>query len=367
MSNSEKITVILADDSSVIRRALSIMLETDPNIEIVASASDGKSAASLAKIKKPDILILDVEMPVMDGITALPEILKNSPNTKVIMCSSLTEKGADTSIKAMALGAVECLVKPTGAEAAKPDSPFKKKLIHTVKTLVPLKSEPSVAQSKTSASARSLPSQAPVKKDAEVTLRDDTSAYKGKPDILAIGSSTGGPKALFQVLKDIGILDIPIVITQHMPATFTKILAEHLTQQTGIPAHEGEEGMVVQKGNVYVAPGGKHMLFEKQGIQLKINLNDGPQENFCKPAVDPMMRSIVDIYGNKVLGLILTGMGSDGAKGSQYLVDKGGRVIAQDEETSVVWGMPRAVAEAGICSEILPIQNIGSWVKKACV
>ena len=365
MSNSEKITVILADDSSVIRRALSMMLETDPNIEIVASASDGKSAVSLAKIKKPDILILDVEMPVMDGITALPEILKNSPSTKVIMCSSLTEKGADTSIKAMALGAVECLVKPTGAEAAKPDSPFKKKLIHTVKTLVPLKSEPSVAQSTAPASA--LTSRTPVKKNAEITLRDDTSAYKGKPDILAIGSSTGGPKALFQVLKDIGILDIPIVITQHMPATFTKILAEHLTQQTGIPAHEGEEGMVVQKGNVYVAPGGKHMLFEKQGMQLKIKLNDGPQENFCKPAVDPMMRSLVDTYGNKVLGLILTGMGRDGAKGSQYLVDKGGRVIAQDEETSVVWGMPRAVAEAGICSEILPIQNIGSWVKKACV
>ncbi len=365
MNNSEKITVLLADDSSVIRRALSMMLETDPNIEIIASASDGKSAASLAKIKKPDILILDVEMPVMDGITALPEILKNSPNTKVIMCSSLTEKGADTSIKAMALGAVECLVKPTGAEAAKPDSPFKKKLISTVKTLVPLKSAPSVAQS--TATARPLPSQAPVKKDAEITLRDDKSAYKGKPDILAIGSSTGGPKALFHVLKDIGKLDIPIVITQHMPATFTKILAEHLTQQTGIPAHEGEEGMVVQSGNIYVAPGGKHMIFEKQGTQLKIKLNDGPQENFCKPAVDPMMRSLVDIYGNKVLGVILTGMGSDGEKGSQYLVDKGGRVIAQDEETSVVWGMPRAVAEAGICSKILPLQDIGSWVKKACI
>ena len=366
MSNmSEKITVMLADDSSVIRSALSRMLKTDPNIEVIASVPDGKAAISMARLKKPDLVILDVEMPVMDGITALPEILKLSPKTKVIMCSSLTAKGADTSIKAMSLGAVECLVKPSGAEASQPNSPFKIKLLKTIKTLAPKKPNnlSLLSQSRPSAAT----SIAKIEQDKKIILRDDKNAYKGKPYIIAIGSSTGGPKALFKVLKDIGKLDIPIVITQHMPETFTKILAEHITQQTGIPAHEADEGMIVENGNIYVARGGKHMLFENSSAQLKIRLNDGPQENFCKPAVDPMMRSLVDIYGNKVLGIILTGMGSDGAKGSQYLVDKGGRVIAQNEETCVVWGMPKAVAEAGICSAILPLQDIGAWVRKTCM
>ncbi len=368
MNTSDKINVILVDDSSVIRRALSMMLESDPDIKVVASASDGKAAISFANLKKPDILILDVEMPVMDGLTALPEILKASPKTKVIMCSSLTAKGADISIKAMALGAVECLVKPSGAEASQPNSPFKKNLIRIVKTLSPRKENPPLPRKTAAQTAQVIKPITSPPKSLPPKLRVDTSTtYKGKPDIIAIGSSTGGPKALFHVLKDIGKIDIPIIITQHMPATFTKILAEHITQQTGIPTHEAEEGMIVEKGNIYVAQGGKHMLFEKQGLQLKIKLDDGPQENFCKPAVDPMMRSIVDIYGKKVLGIILTGMGSDGAKGSQYLVDHGGRVIAQDEESCVVWGMPRAVAEAGICSAILPLQDIGSWVRKACM
>jgi two-component system chemotaxis response regulator CheB len=150
-----------------------------------------------------------------------------------------------------------------------------------------------------------------------------------------------------------------------MPATFTKILADHITQQTGVEATEGEDGMVVEAGKVYVAPGGFHMLLVKDGVQLKLKIDDGPQENYCKPAVDPMFRSAIDIFGNKVLGVILTGMGSDGLKGSQMLVEKGGRLIAQDEESSVVWGMPGAVAMAGVCSEVLPLDDIGPWVKRA--
>ncbi len=372
-SSSDKITVMLVDDSSVIRNVIANILKSSPCIEIVASVSNGENAITMAKNKQPDVVILDVEMPVMDGITALPEILKSAPNTKVVMCSSLTAKGADTTIKAMALGAVECLVKPTSEEARGEDSPFKATLLNIVKSLAPKGTTPCGQDTSV---VTATPLQAAVGPKAAVSgafgvdksfvLKSDVGQYKGKPSILAIGSSTGGPKALFQVLKDIDTLDIPIVITQHMPATFTKILAEHITQQTGVSAFEGADGMVVEAGKIYVAPGGQHMLFEEQGSHLTIKLDDGPQENFCKPAVDPMLRSLVGIYGEKVLCVILTGMGHDGLKGAEMLVEKGGRLIAQDEETSVVWGMPGAVAMAGICSAVLPVSEMGQWVRRAC-
>lgn len=359
-----KITVMLVDDSSVIRRAISNILDSDPAIEVIASVSDGVQGIAMAKARQPDIIILDVEMPIMDGLTALPEILKSAPKSKVVMCSSLTAKGANTTIKAMALGAVECLVKPTGAAATGEDSPFKKKLLNIIRSLAPRKAAlapPLSGRPSTSVAPR------PIWGDKTFELRDKIGVHTGKPDILAIGSSTGGPKALFQVLKDIGKLDIPIVVTQHMPATFTKILAEHITQQTGVQAYEGEDGMIVQSGCIYVAPGDRHMLFERSDAYLKIKLNDGPEESFCKPAVDPMLRSLSQLFGKKILCLILTGMGQDGMKGGQILTQAGGRVIAQDEETSVVWGMPGAAAMAGICSAVLPLPDIGSWVQRACL
>ncbi len=373
MNTTQKTTIMLVDDSSVIRGAISRILATDPNIEIVGSVADGSMAISLAKSRQPDIMILDVEMPVMDGLTALPEVLKVSPKTKIIMCSSLTAKGADTSLKAMSLGAVECLVKPTTAQESGPNSPFQDMLLNLVRTLgkgnhthASLASGPTTSTSTTAqpASAKIAP---PIHaKSGEIHLNRDPMAYKGKPAILAIGSSTGGPQALFAVLKDIGTLDIPIVITQHMPATFTKILATHITQQTGLEAHEGEHGMSVEAGKVYVAPGGKHMLFDLNAGKLTIKIDDGPQENFCKPAVDPMMRSLIEHYNQRVLCVILTGMGHDGLQSARSLVEKKGRVIAQDEKTSVVWGMPGAVAQDGICSAVLPLTEIGAWVKRAC-
>ncbi len=349
MSTEPKISVVLVDDSSVIRGILSRILEAEPTIEVVGSVSNGQMGVTMASSKKPNVVILDVEMPVMDGLTALPEILKSSPDTKVIMCSSLTAQGADTTMKAMALGAVECLVKPSSTQETGPNSPFQRDLINLIKGLG--------VRPSASASPPSPPTPSAV---------TSASVYRGKPDILAIGSSTGGPQALFSVLKALGPISIPVVITQHMPATFTKILAEHICQQTGLTAVEAQDGMLVEAGKVYVAQGGKHMLFERQDTNLKIRLDDGPMENFCKPAVDPMLRSLIDIYGSRVLCAILTGMGHDGLKGAQLLVEKGGRVIAQDEASSVVWGMPGAIAQAGIASEILPLEQIGSWLKKSC-
>ncbi len=363
---NNKITVMLVDDSIVIRKVLSRMIDTDDDIEIISSVSNGEMAVSMAKIKKPNIVLLDVEMPIMDGLTALPKILEASPETKVIMCSSLTAKGADITIKAMTLGAVESVVKPTSAKETGEGSEFQTNLINLIKALGDNKSTQATNPAAQPKQAKIQGQAKPIKtvaRNGDYKLKNNSSIIKTVPKILAIGSSTGGPNALFKILKDVGKINVPIVITQHMPATFTAILAKHITQNTGIEAHEAQEGMVVEAGKIYVAQGGKHMLFKMDGAQLKIMINDGEQENFCKPAVDPMLRSLIEIYGNKILCVILTGMGHDGLKGASALSDKGGSVIAQDKETSVVWGMPGAVAMAGICDKVLPIDDIAKSIK----
>lgn len=365
---------MIVDDSAVIRGGLKHILEEDPQIEITGSAQNGELAIKEAERKKPDIIILDVEMPVMDGLTALPKILDVSPNSKVIMFSALTEKGADTSIRAMALGAVECLLKPS-AGSAKKGSPFQQDLLRLVKNLSG-KTQPATRINERGPAAAPSPLSTPLKTEqdapprpniaasGEFQLLKDPKAFTGKPSVLAIGSSTGGPQALFATLSHLKDVNIPVVITQHMPATFTKILADHIQTQCGIPAHEGEDGMPLQKGHIYVAPGGKHMLIQGSTFNPVIALNDGPAENFCKPAVDPMFRSLVDIYGSRIMAVILTGMGHDGLKGGQAITEAKGRLIAQDKSTSVVWGMPGAVAMAGICREVLPLPDIGPYLKQ---
>lgn len=377
--NHDIIEVMLVDDSSVIRAALAQILEEDPGIKVIASVANGQLALSALNRYVPDIIILDIEMPVMDGITALPQLLEKSPSSKVVMFSTLTEKGADITLKALSLGAVECVVKPASGDARK-GGEFQGKLISLLKNLCPKKHAKASASSPhtTPASAKAPVSAKPssaiapgsaklaawVDDGTPVQLRKNFADYQGKPDILAIGSSTGGPQALFEVLKKFTNFDVPIVVTQHMPPTFTKILANHIQQNTGVEAFEGEEGMRLERGKIYVAPGGYHMLFERKGIDVVIHLDEGPQENFCRPAVDPMFRSLIAIYGQKVFGIILTGMGNDGLQGCQNLVDIGGRMIAQDEDSSVVWGMPGAVARAGICTEVLPLEQVGPWVRK---
>ncbi len=352
------ITVMLVDDSAIIRGALSRIIEKDPVIQVVSSVMNGELAVSAAATKKPDIVILDVEMPVMDGLTALPKIIESSPKSKVIMFSALTERGAEVSIKALSLGAVECIGKPSSAQDVGEGSDFEQNLISIIKGLAP---RPQAAPPVNIAS-----SAAPKTSTAQnFTLHENPHAYTSKPAMIAIGSSTGGPQALFEVIKNFKGFDIPIVVTQHMPATFTKMLAQHIENNTGLPAREGEHGMMIENGHVYIAPGGFHMLIEKSDEGLHIKIDDGPPENFCKPSVDPMFRSVIDIYGQRVLGVILTGMGNDGLPSAKTLVEKNGRVIAQDEETSVVWGMPGAVAQAGICSKVLPLNQIGPWVKQA--
>lgn len=369
-SASRKIRVMLVDDSAVIRGLMSKILSAEDDIEIVASCQNGQAALNMITNAKPDIITLDIEMPIMDGLTAIPEILKVYPGAKIIMCSTLTTANGDTTLKAMSLGAIDCIAKPTSTHELYSQDDFKTSLLSKVRLITA-----GIDRSEGTApvaSARGAAALLPDKKPAlhphlpkTIKLRPAIEGWSGKPAIVAIGSSTGGPNALFKVLKECAGFDVPIVITQHMPPTFTRILAEHIQQQTGIPAFEAMEGMIVEPGKIYVAQGGLHMELRQQDDKKVLHLHDGPMENFCRPAVDPMLRSLIPIYGAKILTVILTGMGQDGMRGAQDVVKAGGRVIAQDEETSVVWGMPGAVALAGLCSAVLPLPEIGAAVRKA--
>lgn len=363
LATHRPIQLMLADDSAVIRGALSKILKDDQAIQIVAAVRNGHMAIQSAKEHQPDVIILDIEMPVMDGITALPEILKTSPHSKVIMFSSLTAEGADVTLKAFSLGAVECLVKPSSSQDVGQGSAFQRDLLRLIKNLGGYQDPSPVTTPGRPAAIAAVPSTSPAPAQT-LSVRSGARVYQGKPRILAIGSSTGGPNALFEILKHCQGVQIPIVLTQHMPATFTKILARHITDHTGMPAVEGETGMRLENGHIYVAPGGFHMRVQQDDAGLFIKLDDGPPENFCKPSVEPMFRSVIDIYGAKVLGLILTGMGQDGIEAGKALADTGAQLIAQDEATSVVWGMPGAVAKAGYCTHILPLGDIGPAVKK---
>lgn len=370
-ATTDPIRVMVVDDALVIRGMLSRMLEEAGDIAVVASAGDGERALAALKRNPVDVVVLDIEMPRMDGIEALPKIVAGYPGIQVVMASTLTKRNAEISLKAMELGAADYVTKPGSTGELRSADEFKRELIEKVRSLGKAGRRkaarsvggPAVAPRVPTASAASAQT-ASLGRGKEVTLRP-LKAFR--PDALAIGSSTGGPQALLKVLKDLGAVSQPIFITQHMPPTFTTILAEHIARSTGRDCKEGVEGMPVETGKIYLAPGDRHMLIKRKGALPVISLSDGPPENFCRPAVDPMLRSLAAVYGSKLLVTILTGMGSDGAKGGRVCVDAGGQVLAQDEATSVVWGMPGAAATAGICGAVLPLNKIGPEIRRFAV
>ncbi|MEO5337269.1 MAG: chemotaxis response regulator protein-glutamate methylesterase [Magnetospirillum sp. WYHS-4] len=360
---------MVVDDSAVVRGLIVRMLESDPALHVVASVGNGQLAVSNLQRTDVDVVVLDIEMPVMDGLTALPKLLQIDPSIKVIMASTLTLRNAEISIRALQAGAADYVPKPSSARDLSAGDEFKRDLTDKVKTLGNIRRH----QRPAARAGLQRPAPAPMARPATpkpsamphgpVTLRQPG---RSKPDILAIGSSTGGPQALFALLKDLhaGQLKLPIVITQHMPPTFTTILADHINRMTGWPCKEAQEGDVITAGQIFLAPGDFHMLVETKGVQKVIRLNKEAPENFCRPAVDPMFRSVSKAYGDRVLAVILTGMGSDGARGGKVVVDSGGTVVAQDEGSSVVWGMPGAAAMSGICSAVLPLRELGSYITK---
>lgn len=366
-ANPDPIRVMVVDDSAVIRGLLTRALEGDTDIRVVTSVGDGQMAVNSLQRNSIDVIVLDIEMPVMDGLTAIPKLLAVAPQVKIIMASTLTLRGADVSIRCLSAGAADYIPKPTSTREIGGAEDFKRELVAKVKAL-------GAAARRAGSRSRGeicplSPAYVPLslkREQAPITTRPAPMGMQVKPDVIAIGSSTGGPQALFEVLSHMkGAVTQPILITQHMPATFTTILAEHITRQCGIDAKEAKDGEPVVQGRCYIAPGDFHMLVAQRGGANVISLTKDPPENFCRPAVDPMMRSILKAYGGrKILACILTGMGQDGLKGCTEVVNGGGTLIGQDEASSVVWGMPGAVAQAGICSAILPLKEIGPYIRK---
>lgn len=380
--NNPSVRVMLVDDSAVIRGLIKRMLDPEPDIEVVASVSNGELAVKRMEAGGIDVIILDIEMPIMDGLTALPKLVAIDRKVKIIMASTLTLENAEISIEAMKMGAADYVPKPTSTSKIGGASEFRDGLVSKIKALggvlyrspIAKPSAPAPAPAPAPSPAR-VPAPATGKPEAKpamsklavaagkIELRPSPAHFP--PEIVAIGSSTGGPQALFEVLKNISpSVQVPILITQHMPPTFTTILAKHISTSVGRECTEGVDGEIIKAGHIYLAPGDFHMVVETQGINKIIRLNQNPPENFCRPAADPMFRSISSAYKGRILTVVLTGMGSDGSKGAQVIADGGGTVVAQDENTSVVWGMPSAAAALGICSAILPLQDVASYINQ---
>src|SRR4051812_8400010 len=360
-TRQDKLRVMVVDDSVVIRGMISRWIGAEPDMEVTASLRPGLAAVNQVERVNPDVAVLDIEMPDLDGISALPQMLAKRPNLIVIMASTLTRRNAEISFKALSLGAADYIPKPESTRESAAADIFRQDLLRKIRHLgakvrrraasAPLAPAPAVGR------AREPVARPAAATPAQVVRRPFSPTV---PRALLIGSSTGGPQALMTLIAELGpVIDrFPVLITQHMPPTFTTILAEHLARASHRPAHEGVHGELIKPGQIYLAPGGKHMRVVRQGGSPAIALDDGPAVNFCKPAVDPLFSSAIEIWQGGILAVVLTGMGSDGMRGGKEIVAAGGSVVAQDEASSVVWGMPGAAAHAGICAAILPLNQI---------
>jgi len=340
--------VMVVDDSAIVRGLITRTLKSDPRIDVVASCSNGEMAVVQAAKRALDVIILDIEMPVMDGLTALPKLQQVNPHARVIMASTLTQRNAAVSLRAMALGAADYIAKPT-TDRLNANEEFHRDLIRKVIALGQArKPKPSPVQN---ASTRT---------PAKFATR---AGLTRTPRMIAIGSSTGGPQALLTLLGTLSpAITCPITIAQHMPATFTTVLAQHIERASGRPTAEAADGMEIKPGHIYLAPGDYHFEVVRGSAGLAARLSQTPPQNFCRPSVDPLFHSVAQIFGAESCAIMLTGMGSDGCGGARAIAAAGGPVIAQDEATSVVWGMPGAVAQAGICSAILPLPRIAGHI-----
>lgn len=345
------IKVLVVDDSVFMRKLLSDLFAGEADFAVVDTARNGKDALDKAKRLKPDVITLDVEMPVVDGLKALELIMAECP-TPVVMISSLTQAGAATTLKALELGAVDFVAKTAGPISN----------ISEIKTQILAKcraaARANVAQLVKSQIASSVLPQQQIIYSAFNKLTEER--------IVAIGTSTGGPRALQEVVTKIpGNIPCGIVIVQHMPPAFTKSLADRLNSLSSVTVKEAEHNDVIKPGLVLIAPGDYHMLLEREGGKVVVKLNQNPPLGGHRPAVDPMMESVGRIYGSKAVGVILTGMGHDGAKGMQAIKRQNGQTIAEDQSTSVVFGMPKSAIELGVVDKVVPITSVASEILKA--
>ncbi|MBP0444897.1 chemotaxis-specific protein-glutamate methyltransferase CheB [Roseomonas sp. SSH11] len=343
---------MLCDDSATVRGILSRLLGADPAIEVVSRVGDGRQALDALAATRPDVVLLDLEMPVMDGMTALPLLLRAEPRPVVIVASALTQRGAAAAMAALRAGASDYIPKPGAAGGGALDPVFRAELLEKVKGWARMRRKPAP-----SVSPRPLPVKAAPPMAAQLPRPTQM------PVLVAVGSSTGGPQALAGFLRALSpVPPVPLVIVQHMPAGFTTMLADHLDRVGPLRVGEARDGEALLPGRAYLAPGDRHLLVERSGSGLLARLRDDPPEHFCRPAVDPMLRSAQHACDGRVLAVILTGMGQDGLAGCRALAASGATILAQDEVSSVVWGMPGAVARAGIARELLPPDRLGARV-----
>ncbi len=355
----QRIRVLVVDDSAVIRRLVSEALGSDPALEVVGTAANGKIALARLPQVSPDLVTLDIEMPEMDGLATLKELRKAYPKLPVIMFSSLTERGATATLDALALGASDYFTKPTssgGMEASM--RVVREQLIPAIKALggrrLPPPSLPPPTATKPAPAATTATTN---------PIAPRPFARSGSIDVLAIATSTGGPNALADLFAGLPAdLPVPVVLVQHMPAMFTRLLAERLSTKYAVRVEEGQTGLQLRSGHGWIAPGDFHMIVVRDGLHVKLLLHQDPPENSCRPAADVLFRSVAQVYGSSTLAVVLTGMGQDGMRGCEAIKASGGQVIAQDEATSVVWGMPGAVARAGLADKILPLAEIAPEV-----
>lgn len=358
-----KIRVLIVDDAVVVRKMVGEVLSADPALEVVGAAANGR--IGLAKIPQvnPDLVTLDVEMPEMDGLQTLAALRKTYPRLPVIMFSTLTARGAVATLDALSLGANDYVTKPANVgSVAVGMQRIREDLIPRIKALCPGivgMERPSLP------SLQTLPSETRLPSRPRSSIEQVSHSPRPRVDIVAIGVSTGGPNALAELLPQLPAdFPVPVVIVQHMPPLFTKLLAERLAAKSAIQVKEGVAGAFLQPGHAWVAPGDFHMVVARDAAAVRLQMHQDPPENSCRPAVDVLFRSVAKLYGAGALAVVLTGMGQDGLRGCEEIRESGGQILAQDEASSVVWGMPGFVARAGLADKILPLEQIANEITR---
>ncbi len=353
--NNKKIRVLVIDDSALIRKLLPEILQQDPEIEVVGTANDPFMARDKIKELNPDVLTLDVEMPKMDGVTFLRNMMRLRP-MPVVMVSTLTEAGADVTLEALELGAVDFVAKPR-IDVTHTLDEYAEELISKVKTASAAR-----VQAK-SIVCEVLPSQSA---DVVLTRKNAPLKFKTTDKVIAIGASTGGTEAIKEVLMHMPADAPGTVITQHIPEAFSKPFAERMNGVSAMTVCEVQDGQQILPGNAYIAPGSQHLLVERSGARFICRLNDGPPVNRHKPSVDVMFRSVAQNIGANAISVMLTGMGNDGAQGMKEMHEAGAPTIAQDEKTSVVWGMPGEAVKLGCVDNVVSLNRISDAIMKHC-
>lgn len=354
----EPIRVLIVDDSAPIRILLDEALSPDPAIDVVGSAANGELALLALRSQQPDVIILDLEMPVMDGMAFLAEVRRRAPRLPVIVFSSFSSHGAEVTLKALWAGASDYATKPRAAGIEQARAAVAAALLPRIKAIVGRERERSGG-----------PHPARRARPSAIAPQGSPAADRARPRarVVAIAASTGGPRALAELLRQLpGDLPVPVLVVQHMPPMFTGYLAHGLSTQSALRISEAYPGARFEPGQVWIAPGDRHLVVRSAGRGLELALHQGPHENGCRPSADPLFRSVAETFGRSALAVVLTGMGQDGTLGARAIRDAGGSVFVQDEASSVIWGMPGSVVKAGLADRVLPLDALAAEIVALC-